>query len=55
MTTLPEVYSHDDAWLKIVVELQRKGLVTRVWRDASGWRVGYWTHSDWEMMEENKE
>ena len=49
-TTDPQPYSHDDAWLKIVPDLQRKGYVTRVWRDASGWRVGYMTREEWREM-----
>ena len=54
MTTIDTPYSHSGAWDK-AAELQRKGYVTRVWRDASGWRVGYMTHQDYERgMEENK-
>ena len=55
MTTIDTPFSHSGAWDK-AAELQRKGYVTRVWRDASGWRVGYAPKADYlKMREGNKE
>ena len=49
-TTDPQPYSYADVWTR-AGDLQRKGYVTRVWRDASGWRVGYMTREEWREMQ----
>jgi len=48
MQTDPQPYSYADAWAR-AGDLQRKGYVTRVWRDASGrgYQVSYWTHEEY--------
>ena len=51
--TDPQPYSHADAWTR-AGDLQRKGYVTRVWRDASGWRVGYMTREEWRAKQNDR-
>ena len=53
MTTLPESYTYTAAWTR-AGDLQRKGYVTRVWRDASGWRVGYMTREEWRAKQNDR-
>ena len=40
-TTDTQPYSYADAW-------------TRVWRDASGWRVGYMTREEWRAKQNDR-